>query len=298
LVKDFDPVNLSCHVAFQPPLTRKERADNVKKRFYFLKYGEHAREVLHPLLEKFADGSFENEHDLMQLNTLTISSPKWERPSNSSQPSAEETSTWKRFGNWSPCCIRPHDGPKGKTNIMEIMHESQLQEIAKLKAENRRLKKRLAFFENHPAFASGLHEQSVVAKLLGGDLTHPQSSDLDVGEVRLRIRFSTIKTPIVSSLGANRWSWPDVLDDFHEFDGLILMGVPDEDFRYRYLDPACSFVLFDIPFEDVETVSQINGPHWNVHLSTDPQKAQHAFTARLYSHFQIREEELESRYTF
>ncbi len=138
----------------------------------------------------------------------------------------------------------------------------------------------------------------MIAILLGGDLTHPQSSDLRVGELRLRIRFSTIKTPKANSLGSNRWSWPDVLEDFTQYDRLILMGVPDERFRNRYFDPRCSFVLFDIPFEDVETVSQITGPHRNIHLITDPQTAQSAFTGRLFSNFQITEPELESRYAF
>jgi type I restriction enzyme R subunit len=47
--KHFDAFDLICHVVFdQPPLTRRERADNVKKRNYFSKYGEQARKVLKP----------------------------------------------------------------------------------------------------------------------------------------------------------------------------------------------------------------------------------------------------------
>jgi type I restriction enzyme R subunit len=54
--KDFDAFDLVCHVAFdRPPLTRRERADNVKKRDYFTKYGDGARAVLEALLEKYAD---------------------------------------------------------------------------------------------------------------------------------------------------------------------------------------------------------------------------------------------------
>jgi type I restriction enzyme R subunit len=54
--KDFSEFDLICHVAFdQPPLTRKERANNVKKRNYFTKYGDKARKVLEALLEKYAD---------------------------------------------------------------------------------------------------------------------------------------------------------------------------------------------------------------------------------------------------
>lgn len=59
--KDLDPFDLICHVAFdKPPLTRKERANNVKKRNYFTKYGESASEVLEALLDKYADEGLEN----------------------------------------------------------------------------------------------------------------------------------------------------------------------------------------------------------------------------------------------
>ncbi len=52
---DLDPFDLICHIAFDAkPLTRKERADNVKKRDVFTKYGTQARAVLEALLEKYA----------------------------------------------------------------------------------------------------------------------------------------------------------------------------------------------------------------------------------------------------
>ena len=55
----FDPFDLICHVAYdQKPLTRRERADNVKKRDYFAKYGELARKVVDALLDKYSDDGF------------------------------------------------------------------------------------------------------------------------------------------------------------------------------------------------------------------------------------------------
>jgi len=54
--KDFDPFDLICHVAYDAkPLTRKERADNVKKRNYFTKYGDKAQLVIQSLLNKYED---------------------------------------------------------------------------------------------------------------------------------------------------------------------------------------------------------------------------------------------------
>ena len=66
--KDFDAFDLICHVAFdQPPLTRRERAEQVKKRNYFAKYGEQARQVLEALIEKYADTGVENIEDIKVL---------------------------------------------------------------------------------------------------------------------------------------------------------------------------------------------------------------------------------------
>ena len=56
LGKDLDPFDLICHIAFDAkPLTRQERAENVKKRDVFTKFGPKARAVLEALLEKYAD---------------------------------------------------------------------------------------------------------------------------------------------------------------------------------------------------------------------------------------------------
>lgn len=55
-LKDADIFDIICHVAYdQPPMTRKERANNVKKRNYFGKYQGKAREVLEALLDKYAE---------------------------------------------------------------------------------------------------------------------------------------------------------------------------------------------------------------------------------------------------
>lgn len=54
--KDMDPFDMICHVVYdQPPLTRKERANSVKKRNYFTKYSDTAQTVLENLLVKYAD---------------------------------------------------------------------------------------------------------------------------------------------------------------------------------------------------------------------------------------------------
>ena len=54
--RDCDPFDLLCHIVWdRQPLTRKERAERVKKRNYFTEYGEQAKRVLDALLDKYAD---------------------------------------------------------------------------------------------------------------------------------------------------------------------------------------------------------------------------------------------------
>ncbi len=70
LGNDLDPFDLICHVAFDAkPLTRRERAENVKKRDVFSKYGDRARAVLDALLAKYADEGVLNLDD---ANVLRI----------------------------------------------------------------------------------------------------------------------------------------------------------------------------------------------------------------------------------
>ncbi len=69
--KDLDPFDLICHVAFdQPPLTRRERADNARKLDVFTKYGVQARAVLEALLLKYQDEGVTNLDDLAILKVL------------------------------------------------------------------------------------------------------------------------------------------------------------------------------------------------------------------------------------
>lgn len=65
---ELDVFDLVSHVAFdQEPLTRRERANNVKKRDVFGKYSEQARAVLEALLDKFADHGVQDIEDAKVL---------------------------------------------------------------------------------------------------------------------------------------------------------------------------------------------------------------------------------------
>ena len=72
--RDFDPFDLVCHIAFdRPPLTRRERAEKVKKRDIFTKYEAKARAVLAALLEKYADSGITSVESLEILKVDPLS---------------------------------------------------------------------------------------------------------------------------------------------------------------------------------------------------------------------------------
>jgi type I restriction enzyme R subunit len=71
--RQVDLFDLICHVAYgQPPLTRRERANNVVKRNYFTKYGEQSKKVLEALLDKYADEGITNIESLEVLRVRPL----------------------------------------------------------------------------------------------------------------------------------------------------------------------------------------------------------------------------------
>ena len=81
---DVDDFDFICHIAYnQKPLTRKERAENVKKRNIFAKYGDAARAVLEALLDKYAE---EGVYEIENIDVLKLSPfDKFGKPSRIAQ---------------------------------------------------------------------------------------------------------------------------------------------------------------------------------------------------------------------
>jgi type I restriction enzyme R subunit len=72
--RDFDAFDLICHVAFdQPPLTRRERAEKVRKRNVFAQYGHQAKAVIEALLDKYADAGLKSVESLEILKVNPLS---------------------------------------------------------------------------------------------------------------------------------------------------------------------------------------------------------------------------------
>ncbi|WP_439531505.1 EcoAI/FtnUII family type I restriction enzme subunit R [Marinobacter adhaerens] len=69
-----DPFDVICHIVYdQPPLSRKERAEQVRKNNYFSKYEGASREVLSALLDKYTDSGIEPVEDVKVLTLAPFS---------------------------------------------------------------------------------------------------------------------------------------------------------------------------------------------------------------------------------
>lgn len=67
---ELDDFDLICHIAYdKAPLTKKERAENVKKRHYLYKYSDVAKEVIEALLDKYANDGIK---DIEQTKVLEL----------------------------------------------------------------------------------------------------------------------------------------------------------------------------------------------------------------------------------
>jgi type I restriction enzyme R subunit len=77
--QDLDDFDLICHLAYdKPPLTKKERVENVKKRHYLYQYSDVAQKVIEALLDKYADDGIREIEDrrVLQLKEFAqIGSP-------------------------------------------------------------------------------------------------------------------------------------------------------------------------------------------------------------------------------
>lgn len=69
-MSDVDDFDFICHVAFDKPvLTRKERADNVKRKDFLSRYSDNARKVLEELINKYTDAGI---YDVEKIDILKL----------------------------------------------------------------------------------------------------------------------------------------------------------------------------------------------------------------------------------
>ncbi len=140
---------------------------------------------------------------------------------------------------------------------MEIS-KSKLELIKKtirdLRKENAALKKRLSVLENHPSMVQGIRGETIVSKLLNGEITKHNSSfdiNLPTKGILLEIKFSALNDAVRKSKSENktkRWAWSKPFGESGQkvFDRLVLIGEKDQRYHNLYENNNCPYIFFDI----------------------------------------------------
>ena len=187
--------------------------------------------------------------------------------------------------------------------VTETEYRARIRELeSKLRLteqENRNLKAKVTFFSDVKWLADGLRGEQIVAQLLTGKLTrHNARNDFLLNGKNLTFEFKFSNRNLVRS-GAStyRWTRAHVLgaDGRKRYDHLILVGEADPRFRKNYKDANAPYVLFDLPFDNVEALTERFGA---IQIITNPRGTWKSKAKMLYEKYQITKQELLAKYTF
>lgn len=177
-------------------------------------------------------------------------------------------------------------------------------ELCGTREELRQCREKLMFLESHPSILTALKGESLVASWVQGMTTgHNDSIDVNARGIRIEVKMSSVPTIAYKGGQTFRWHWPQILGVGRnkQFNRLILLGGKDERFWNEYLDSACPYVIFDIPYADLVPdqyglLTQA-GNAWDcIFLATNPQTVRRPGSRLLFTKYQTTVKELESNY--
>ena len=188
---------------------------------------------------------------------------------------------------------------KSDSSITELRNQiRQLEaENALLRADNKRLRKKLGAAAWR---IDGSRGEEFIAELVGGDLATGSAPYDLISEngTTLEIKCPNLNEAVVGQI-TNRWSWSHILGSGRKkkFDRLLLLGPTDHRYRASYADAQSPFVIFDIPFREVEPLL---GTGDLIQISTAPLEVRKGRLSRkrqiLFSRYQITRKQLIERY--
>jgi hypothetical protein len=150
-------------------------------------------------------------------------------------------------------------------------------EVVRLRAENARLRKKVAFFERNSMTLFGTKGEHLVAKLSGGFKTAAKTAKFDVkipSGARVEVKSASLNTLYANKPdGTKRWAWMRILGmgGKKPFNWLVLLGEVDDRYRGRYADPRSPYVVFLLPKRAVAKHLIASGPGPGIQLTTNPQ---------------------------
>jgi hypothetical protein len=179
-------------------------------------------------------------------------------------------------------------------------------EVERLRAQVAALSSKLALLTTHASLARGIAGESLVAGWIQGVLTtHNARHDLVVAgrKLRIEVKYSGLG-PARRNLQREgretlRWAWSKPFGESgkKEYDRLILVGDVDPRYGEHYRDPACPYILFDVPFAEIMplTIRTNGGRYRSIQLTSNPRTARSAASA-LFAGYQVTLDELARRY--
>jgi hypothetical protein len=185
------------------------------------------------------------------------------------------------------------------SNTIELrnrMRELEAENVL-LRADNRRLRKKLGAAAWR---IDGRRGEEFVAELVGGELTtgSAQYDLMSTKGVTFEIKCPNLNEAVAGEI-TNRWSWSHVLGSNRrkKFDRLLLLGPTDHRYRTNYADPESPFVMFDIPFAEVQSLL---GRGDLIQISTAPLEVRKGRLSPkrqiLFARYQVTRKQLTERY--
>ena len=165
-----------------------------------------------------------------------------------------------------------------------------------LRADNQRLRKKLGASAWR---IDGRRDEEFIAELIGGKLT-AGSAPYDLmssSGITFEIKCPNLNEAVAGKI-TNRWSWSHILgtNRCKRFDRLLL-GPVDARYQASYADPESPFVIFDIPFEEVDPLL---GCGDLIQISTAPLEIRNSRVSlirrSLFSRYQTTRKQLMERY--
>lgn len=191
---------------------------------------------------------------------------------------------------------------RNSKDFLDMQNEivSLRQHNQELMEENTGLRKKIIFYENHPWVAEGLKGEIIIAKLVHGNMTsYNCSHDIEIEYENLRLEVKLANLNIAKKDGmTKRWVWirPFGITGRKKYDHLILLGQSDMRFKQLYKDSTSPFVIFDVPFKAVKSITSRSSGGEQIILSTNPTTVRSLRGKILYEKYQVTSKELEERY--
>jgi hypothetical protein len=162
-----------------------------------------------------------------------------------------------------------------------------------LKSENALLRSKLG-----PAAwrIDGSRAERFIHELIGGNRTIG-SADKDLisaSGIAFEIKFSNLNEAVPGRI-TRRWNWAHILGSNRAktFDRLLLLGPQDPQYRRDYNDSESPFVIFDIPFDEVDQLLESDN---SIRINTNPTRFRRNTHRLLILHYQVTRAQLVDRY--